>query len=153
MAYFPTFPVLPGLSEIQAKHSYLKIALRSLINRNDSESHRSHPSVCATCRRRQALSWLPLALSTQSRHPQPSNQAVTFPPPSRKTLEQGAALKTKPGGISLPQDPSLEALSLFLLKSNKREFHKGQLRCWGPGRQLPVCHHHALGTEPVSHRV
>lgn len=39
---FSTFPVLQGMFEIQAKHSYLKILLRSLINRNDSITHRSH---------------------------------------------------------------------------------------------------------------
>ena len=42
MAYSPTFLVLQRLSEIQAKHSYLKFTLRSLINRNDSITHRSH---------------------------------------------------------------------------------------------------------------
>lgn len=39
---FSAFPVLQGLSEIQANHFYLKIILRSLINRNDSITHRSH---------------------------------------------------------------------------------------------------------------
>lgn len=42
MAYSLFFPVLQGLSEIQAKHSYLKIILKSLINRNDSITHRLH---------------------------------------------------------------------------------------------------------------
>lgn len=40
MACVPTF--LQGLSGTRAKLPYLKIILRSLINRNDSTTHRSH---------------------------------------------------------------------------------------------------------------
>lgn len=52
---FSHFSVLQGLCEVQAKHSYLKIILRSLINRKDSTTHRSH-SECVCRMQTQRLS-------------------------------------------------------------------------------------------------
>lgn len=123
MAYSLFFLVLQGLSEIQAKHSYLEIILKSVINRNDSITHRSH-SKCVCYMQTQTSSQLvPFAPGdsvTDSTAFKSSCDSPSFLNKDFSNGGGGTALKTKSWGISLPQKPSSELLSLFQQKQVPR---------------------------------
>lgn len=150
MAYSPTFPVLQGLSEIQAKLSYLQIILRSLINRNDSITHRS-PSKCVRRAETHGLWLLPLPLGTQPSHLQPSNQAMTFPHFSGKALRWGEGHRRKNSILRCapaPDTPPPSRGPEFAHLSSPAEA-RSQGELWI--LELGVGHLHALRTGSPSH--
>lgn len=129
MAYSLFFLVLQGLSEIQAKHSYLEIILKSVINRNDSITHRSHSKcVCymPTQTSSQLVPFAPGDSVTDSTAFKSSCDSPSFLNKNFSNGGGGTALKTKSWGISLPQKPSSELLSLF----QQKQVPRVSLRCW-----------------------